>query len=763
MKASELRHAPLGVVGGLLLIGLLVALVAIALSPGRLPEVQGANAPAYLFSAERALRHVAEIAKAPHPVGSAEHDRVRDYLLAELDKLGLQAHVQDGTGRTSEYGIATVGRVENIVARLPGSDPAGKALLLSAHYDSNYLSPGAADNGASVAAILETVRALRAGPGLRNDLIVLFSDGEEIGLLGAELFTRRHPWMPDVGLVLNFEFRGSSGPMWMFETSGGNARMISALASGAAGPVGSSALFDLYQLLPNDTDMTVFKAAGLPGLNFAAIDRAYTYHNPLDTPEQLNPATVQHLGELMLSATHSYGEQYLAGVGSADSVFFNLPALGMLHYPGSWVGPLTLLALLSVALALGLAIRRGDTRLRRAVGAGFAVFATLLLLALASQVLWHVVLLLHPEYVLFNDLYNSRWYLLALLGLVIAGFGWMQAGWRRRLGAPTEQLGCLLFGAGCLLFCTWFLPGFSYLFVWPLLLLAWAEIAIGRWPRLQQPAWRAALLLIASLPTVLLFAPLVRVVYLGLGPQVPLATSFVLVLALALLSPLLLLLARRFLMPAVPLTAGLMWLVVGSVTAGFDADRPLPSHLFFALDGASGRSLWISRADELDEWNAPMFPANPTPSSEPSIFGPDAPPFWVAPAPPQDDMLPPEIELISDQREAGHRHLALRIRSKRAAANLTVRVDGTDVLASQVDGRALPSRSDGLWKLEAFGLGDAWLRLDLQVKPDAPFQLRVYDESYGLPAVAPRPTHMIADSSRPSSDTVRAVQIRKFD
>ena len=468
----------------------------------------------------------------------------------------------------------------------------------------------------------------------------------------------------------------------------------------------------------------------------------------------------------MLTATRSFGADYLSGLNAPDSVFFNLPGLGMLHYRDTWVGPLSVLVLSVVALALGLAVRRGETRLGSIVGAASGLFATLLMLTLASQVLWQVVRLLHPEYVRLNDLYNSRWYLLALVGLVVAGFSWMQAGWRRRLGARAEQLGALLFGAGCLLLSTWFLRGFSYMFAWPLLFMAIAEIIISQWPLLQRRAYaRTAVLLVASLPALFFFAPLIRVVYSGLGPQLPLATTLVLVLGLALLSPLLLLLTRRFILPMLPLAIGVVWLGVGSMTATFDRQHPLPSHLFLALDGSSGRTLWISRADELDEWNKPLFPANAAPVAEPNIFGPDAPPFWVGPASAAPALLPPAIEVLSDQIEGKRRRLSLRVRSQRQAASLTVRVDGTPVLASSVDGRRLPTAADGLWKLETHGLGDDWLSVDLQVASATPFKLRVYDETYHLPAgyLPPRPPHLIADSTRPSSDTVRTVQIRKFN
>ena len=50
----------------------------------RPPAAVPASASPTVFSAERAMKHVLAIAQRPHPVGSAEHDRVRDYLIAQL-------------------------------------------------------------------------------------------------------------------------------------------------------------------------------------------------------------------------------------------------------------------------------------------------------------------------------------------------------------------------------------------------------------------------------------------------------------------------------------------------------------------------------------------------------------------------------------------------------------------------------------------------------------------------------------------------------
>ena len=202
----------------------------------RPPAPVAASAPPTEFSAERATVYLENFAWRPHPIGTGEHDRVRDYLAAELTKLGVAPGIQRTTGVTPRYQVA--GSVENIVARLKGTSGSSDAVLLAAHYDSVPSGPGAADDGAGVAAILETLRALRAGPILRNDLILLLTDGEEDGLLGASAFMAEHPWAKDVRVAVNFEARGNAGASQMFETSAQNGRLIELYANALPHPHG---------------------------------------------------------------------------------------------------------------------------------------------------------------------------------------------------------------------------------------------------------------------------------------------------------------------------------------------------------------------------------------------------------------------------------------------------------------------------------------------------------------------------------------------
>ena len=214
------------------------------------------------------MSHLVRIASEAHPPGSPAHSSVREYLLGQLRALGHEPTVQTATSATGGGIAVTAATVRNILARIPGTEPGGPAVLVTAHYDGRGIALGAGDDASGVVAILESVRALGAGPGLRNDLIVLITDAEELGLLGARAFVNEHPWMNDVALVVAIEMRGGGGPSFMFETGADNGWVIAALGESSPGPVANSVAYEIYRRMPNDTDFTPFKEAGRQGLNF---------------------------------------------------------------------------------------------------------------------------------------------------------------------------------------------------------------------------------------------------------------------------------------------------------------------------------------------------------------------------------------------------------------------------------------------------------------------------------------------------------------
>jgi hypothetical protein len=472
----------------------------IALASGRPPDALPADAPPFAFSAERAMRHVEAIARQPHPLGSAAEEPVRAYIIDELKELGLDPEIQrprDARGRGPES-ESNPGRsdVVNVVARWRGTGPAGKkALLLSAHYDSVRRGPGAGDDASGVAAILEGLRALKAMPPLDRDIIVLINDGEEAGLYGADVFAAEHPWARDVGAVLNFDARGNSGPSFMFETSAGNGWLIEQMARALPHPMASSLTYEVYRLLPNDTDLTVYKQHGMAGWNFAFVGGLSFYHSPADTPANLDPRTLQHQGENLLAMARRLAGLDLDDVRREDVVYFSVLRRFVAIYPLGWVVPLLVLAVLAYlgVLALGLARRR--VRLAE-VAAGFATFLVaapaavmavgLLWLALGGLLVKSEIVVNRPDLGHGRGMPVSRYDVALLAGSAVVAvlvaaaiFAWSSRRWSwEGLG-----LGALAWWVAAAVGTSIWMPGASYAFVWPLLAILLGQAAAFLAPR----------------------------------------------------------------------------------------------------------------------------------------------------------------------------------------------------------------------------------------------------------------------------------------
>jgi len=95
--------------------------------------------------------------------------------------------------------------VNNILVWLEDTSGTEKAVILSAYYDTwAEITPGASNCGSCVVTLLKTMRALEANPPLKNDVIFLFTDGEERVSAGAEGFVEDDPWAKDAGMILKF-------------------------------------------------------------------------------------------------------------------------------------------------------------------------------------------------------------------------------------------------------------------------------------------------------------------------------------------------------------------------------------------------------------------------------------------------------------------------------------------------------------------------------------------------------------------------------
>ncbi|MBU4039619.1 MAG: M20/M25/M40 family metallo-hydrolase [Alphaproteobacteria bacterium] len=351
------------------LVGSLALALLLAALTLQVPAPAGADAPATAFSTERAMVDVREIARRPHPVGSADHARVQAALLQRMAALGLQTSVQAGplspaaVRRLEREGGSAAGiGVTNLIGVLPGQDPRLPAVALMAHYDTVPDSAGAADDTAGVAAILEAVRAIRArGPADRT-LVVLLTDGEELNLDGARAFWGGHPLRDRIGAVVNLEARGGGGRAMMFETGRGNAGTIGLFARAGARATGgvssnSLAVF-VYEAMPNGTDFTIPKDRGVQGVNLAFIGRPEQYHAPVSTPEALDQGSVQHIGSQALETADALLRAPALPAATQNIVYADLFGRVVIGHP-----PVMGWGLLGLAvLGLGLAVWRARAR-----------------------------------------------------------------------------------------------------------------------------------------------------------------------------------------------------------------------------------------------------------------------------------------------------------------------------------------------------------------------------------------------------------------
>ncbi|GIJ21623.1 M28 family peptidase [Micromonospora lutea] len=744
----------------------LVALAAVgasALLDLRPPAPRPAAAPTDEFSAGRAYPHVTQVAGRPHVAGSPANDEVRAYLESVLRELGLETQVQDTVAEeagqlSGAAGGATLARVRNVVARLPGTDPTGTVFLV-AHYDAVQTGPGGNDDAAGVATILEVARALTDGPAPRNDVVFVLTDAEEACLCGASAFASEHPLAAGQGVVLNLEARGRTGPVIMFETSPENAGLIEVFGRAAPHPVGTSFAVEVYRALPNDTDFTAFLDEGFLGLNSAYLDGGATYHTPLDTPASMDRASLQHHGDNSLGLAREFGRIDLGDLRAGhDATYFPVPG-GLARYPGWLVLPLALLALSGVVVLGWLARRRNRvTNGRLAAGFGLAL-VPLVVAPVGAQLLWAAILALRPGNAELLDPYRPTWYRLAVLALAAAVlFAWY-ALTRRRVGPAALAIGGLGWLALLGLLLAILAPGGAYLATLPALAGALGGL-VALTTRRDGPiaviavTGAAAVAVILLLPTVVLLFPALGMAMGGVAALFAVLLGLAALPVIDLLHPeaggqrgMVALRARRLgALPAGAAALATMVLAgVGVAVDRFDAAHPAPTHLMYALDAGTGQARWLSRETEPQPWTDDYVDGPTQVADEfPGIGGNE-----LLGGPAQSAGLPaPRLDMLTDTTAAGLRTVSLRLTPQRPVRLVTLHVDTSTatVRSAQVAGRTVPvEERDGRW---GFGIvfhapPPEGIEITLTVEPTAPqLALRAMDASDGLDAVPgfrPRP------------------------
>jgi hypothetical protein len=710
-------------------LGLLVLCAISILRVARPPAAVPATAPDTAFSAERALRHEEEIAQRPHAMGTTDHDRVRDYIVAQLGAMGVHSQIQLATAVGTRYQEA--GRVQNILASIPGSDPNGKALLLMVHYDGVEAGPAAADDGAGAAALLETVRALRARKQpLAHDVIVLFTDGEESGLLGAAAFVREHRWAKDVAMVLNFEARGTSGRSLMFETGPGNldaARLLRAAGHATAGSVYTT----IYRMLPNDTDLSELAVLGLPALNFAFADGVERYHTSRDDVAHLNPGSLQHHGVQMLALATLIGNGPLPRPTTGDGVFFDLPLLGLVTYPDAFALPLAILALVLIVIVV--------VRDRTGVLAGAGIAVAALALSLGAGVI--------AGKLVRGTATWSGWYAAAIALLAVAVTVACYAAGKRWSGMRGMFVGAMIVWVVLALLTSATAPGTSYLFVWPVLFAAAAAlVSRGR----EVVAWVSATI------TLLIMAGFiygVSVVMLGVTGAGAIALAVVSSLVTLLLIPVIETIANdvRWSGAGWIFGAAAAVLVVALAVVRPSTEHPLRTAVVYA-ENADAPSAWIGVLGVTGtDWSRQVIGARaPAPAWTRNLleYGSALAGHEV----PRVALDAPNALLVRDTLLNGARRIVLRVTSPAGTTGLLMRALGAKVLTSSIDGRIVDTTRyrfhSPQWVMQYWAVPDSGAIVALSVPAGAHIDFELSARRPGIPpipgvTIPPRPAFVV--------------------
>lgn len=572
-------------------------------------HIDESETPMSQFSTKRALETVKSMSLVPHYVGSKNHETVALYLQKTLRELGLQATIQEGFSITE---MGTLVKSKNILAKIKGSK-SGKALLLLSHYDSapHTLSKGASDDASGVATIIESIRAfLYNKTKHKNDVIILFTDAEEIGLNGSELFVKQHQWAKEVGLVLNFEARGSAGPSYMLmETNQGNSKMINAFSNAKVPyPVSNSLMYSIYKMLPNDTDLTVFQKLGnIQGFNFAFIDNHYNYHTSNDCYKNLSQKTLAHQGSYLFPLLNNFSNADLSKLNTPfDKVYFNVP-FGFFSYPYEWITPLLIFAIglffVFVFVGLGKRILDFDEILK-----GFIpLLSSLLTSGLITYILWKLLLNFYPQYqdILHGYTYNGNDYIYAFLCLSLSICFLFYSRINKRNNEMNQLVASLFIWLIINTVIAIKLPGAGFL-IFPFFA---STLKLGVFVVTQKSNWLVNLLL--AIPTIIILVPLVITFPVGLGLKILYAMSIMIVLIFTLFLPILGSFREKRVWSMMFFIITIGFFIKAHLNSAYSNTQAKPNSLIYVLNDDLNKAYWTTYDVNIDVWTKKYLGQHP--------------------------------------------------------------------------------------------------------------------------------------------------------
>lgn len=702
------------------------------------------------FSAERALIFLSVIAHEPHASGTPAHQQVRDYIYTYCQRMGLETEWMDQTGMNVYANSIRAGRAQNILARMKGTQP-GKTILVMGHYDSQPNTPGATDDGAGVAAMMEVIRLLKNAPPLKNDILFLFTDLEESGLLGAESFVSNYKKLNEIGLVINFEARGNAGVSFTFEVSKQNGWMMREFSKAVKQPFANSFAYEIYKVMPNDTDFSKFRNTSITGFNSAFIDGYSYYHSMADRIENMDVRSLQHHGDILIESLRHFGNLSLENTKGEDMIFFNPFGSVLWLYPLSWDLPLMFLA---IALWVALVII-GLKRSRIHAGslfAGFGLFFGFLLLS--ALLVWgfaKLIVLMYPHYTNFYsyNFYNATQYFVVIEGIVLATFVLLFKKVVRGTSLESILLGCVMAMLVLMVVVKFMFNTGAYLIYYPLiaLMVVYLLLFLRNISLQSHTTLYGITQLFVIAPAILLWMPMAYVIFVAFSLILPFGP----VLMLAFCAPFLLTSLAfvqtfgRQIVWAFPILLIIIGFIKAHNQAGYDKRHPLQSELMYAIDADSSKAYWVSTQKKLDAWNGKYFSSTQKDNLD-EFYPGNGNVFWKSPATLQQ-ALHGNIKILKDSLIGAKRLILLRATPDSASHGIRLAFpDKVKVLA--INERQVTAKSDKDFSIQYVQfMAPPATGITVQFETNKKdFTLRVIEQQMGLPSsamVAPLPENFI--------------------
>lgn len=715
--------------------------ILLALYTFKPPKALSLDADLDKFSAVRAFQHIEKIAQKPHSMGTEEHENVRNYILDELNKLGLESSVQSTSAIYDFRGSVSVGFVHNVVGVLKGSEE-GKSILITGHYDSQPNTAGAADDGVAIASMLEAARALKQLPQLKNDIIFLFSDGEEAGLFGAQAFIQQHPLKDNIGLVLNLEARGNKGVSFTYEVSEENGWIMREYEKAVRYPIASSLAYEVYKLLSNNSDFTIHKKAGYTGFNTAFIEGYVAYHSMIDNADNLSLRSLQHQGSYVMDISTHFGNLVLENKRADDLVYFNLVRFLLISYPQSWnVFIIALIVILFINVVVW-GVRQQKISLWRSL-LSLIVFMVTIGLSLGAVILLQKgILRFYPWYENFYDgnFYNVSYYFMAFASLCLLIFSLIYSLLFKKLKDINLWIGILLFGIILLIVIQLYIPTGLYLIALPLvLILSWILLRFTfNW---NQKSWQKDLaLLVIYFPIIMMTIPMIKILYVTFSLEMAIGGSFLWILLIAFLLPVVItsFSIKRWALTLASFVALVLFLGLTHLNSTYTAERPLQSKLMYCQNLDTNESLWVAPNSYMDEWKQQFFD-EPVYGALTEMF-PNASRIRIKNKARWAEIQAPQMQVLSDSIIDGLRVLKLHFKSLRGGENGQFYIHKNALLEKAFINQLELTDQDfyeffygDFHYFNFYGMQAEGFELELYCSADAEFEIIMIDKKMGMP------------------------------